>query len=1079
MKVIRFFALAIAAIVSGISCTVAEDPEIINQAFLFPVFEASIEDSCTKVYADDNLKVLWHREDRVSIFNKNTYNSQYKFDGETGDNSGTFSAVPDNDYVAGNALDYVYALYPYSQNAVISNAGVLSVELPATQSYAECSFGKESNTMVALTADNLLHFKNVCGYLMFKLYGEGLYVSSIRLKAKGGESLAGLASLNISSEGEPSAEITSNGSDEVVLKCDIPVALGASADSYKEFWFAIPPIKLSQGFTVLVTLGDGRTFEKSYNSPVTITRSHRTRMAPIEVVPTGEPMAIPVAVDLGLSVKWATFNVGATKPEEYGDYFAWGETESKSDYSWNNYKWWNGNDGVFERYNYDESYGIIDNKQLLELEDDAARANWGGYWRMPTINELKELYANCTMIPETINGVKGIRFFSNIEGYTNASVFFPYSGFHSATNSSDINECGNYWSSSIAEGYLSVRARFSYVGDEQQYNHCNYVANRCLGISVRPVTNEGNTVSVTSISLDNNNVILTEGETITLSATVLPEDATQQTVIWTSSNQGAVSVSYDGVVTAIYEGTSTITATSYDGKYTATCNVTVQAKNHVPIPDAAFKSFLVEYFDHNGNGEISTGEAEWATWMSFSTENIYSLSGIEYFVNLESIACYGDYVDGQSTGKLTSLDLSHNTKLNYIYCENNNLNDLVIGNNTSLTSLYCYNNQLASLKLPASTTLATVSCYSNQLTSLDLSSNTALSYLSCVNNQLGSLDLSTNTALKYLFCYNNQLTSLKLPATTSLTTISCYNNQLTSLDTSGNPALTNLYCEYNQISSLNLYNNTELKFFDAGANKLSSLDISNCPNLIECFCGYMNLNEINLSNNSVLEKLHCPYNQIDALDVSKNKSLWFLDCGGNKMTSLDLSANTALETLYTGSCLLVELNIDNASSLRYCDCGSNKIQSLNLASNTALEELHCGSNLLTVLDVSSNLALRVLHCGSNPYLKKLWLMKDQTINDFEYDSNVTTIYYKEQNAKMASLYLTPKPIAGHFTKRHESDLDPHVIDISLSQIEHKQAITQTIGGGGCDSNCVKQQEASDSKVPLSKSPCTKDIQPLL
>ncbi|MCQ2319676.1 MAG: hypothetical protein MJZ90_12290 [Bacteroidales bacterium] len=98
-------------------------------------------------------------------------------------------------------------------------------------------------------------------------------------------------------------------------------------------------------------------------------------------------------VDLGLpsGLLWATCNVGADSPEDYGDYFAWGETETKSDYDWDTYKWCNGSYNTLTKYNTKSSYGTVDNKTTLELSDDAARANWGGSWRMPTEAEFQEL----------------------------------------------------------------------------------------------------------------------------------------------------------------------------------------------------------------------------------------------------------------------------------------------------------------------------------------------------------------------------------------------------------------------------------------------------------------------------------------------------------------------------------------------------------------------------------------------------------------------------------------------------------------------------------------------------------------
>ena len=140
-------------------------------------------------------------------------------------------------------------------------------------------------------------------------------------------------------------------------------------------------------------------------------------------------------VDLGLSVKWATCNVGASKPEEYGDYFAWGETQPKNTYDWSTYKWCNGSYDTQTKYCTKSSYGTVDNKTQLELSDDAARANWGGSWRMPTDAEMTELREQCTWTWTTQNGVYGYKVTSKKSGYTNKSIFLPAAGYRSSVRS--------------------------------------------------------------------------------------------------------------------------------------------------------------------------------------------------------------------------------------------------------------------------------------------------------------------------------------------------------------------------------------------------------------------------------------------------------------------------------------------------------------------------------------------------------------------------------------------------------------------------------------------------------------------
>ena len=180
-------------------------------------------------------------------------------------------------------------------------------------------------------------------------------------------------------------------------------------------------------------------------------------------------------VDLGLpsGILWASMNVGATKPEEYGDYFAWGETEPKAVY---NVK--------FNKYctksNYWDGTGPMDNKTVLDLEDDVAHVNWGGSWRMPTEAEQDELRNNCTWTWTSQNGVKGRK----VTGPNGNSIFLPAAGYRGDADLYDVGSVGDYWSSSLnaASPYRAWCVYFGSggvyrIGDERYY-----------GLSVRPVS---------------------------------------------------------------------------------------------------------------------------------------------------------------------------------------------------------------------------------------------------------------------------------------------------------------------------------------------------------------------------------------------------------------------------------------------------------------------------------------------------------------------------------------------------------------------------------------------------------------
>ena len=152
-------------------------------------------------------------------------------------------------------------------------------------------------------------------------------------------------------------------------------------------------------------------------------------------------------VDLGLSVKWATCNVGADKPEEAGGLYAWGETETKTDYSFSTYKF--SADGVQGNYT---KYGDNDNKTVLDPEDDVAHVKWGGSWRMPTIAEMDELRRECKWTWTEENGIDGFRVSGKKEGFEDNSIFIPVNMYNDSATIAQGNfpEYGIYWSSTLS-----------------------------------------------------------------------------------------------------------------------------------------------------------------------------------------------------------------------------------------------------------------------------------------------------------------------------------------------------------------------------------------------------------------------------------------------------------------------------------------------------------------------------------------------------------------------------------------------------------------------------------------------------
>ena len=180
------------------------------------------------------------------------------------------------------------------------------------------------------------------------------------------------------------------------------------------------------------------------------------------------------AVDLGLSVKWATCNVGASSPEGYGKYYAWGETTTKETYTSSNCLTYGLSISQLQ------SQGYIDSEGNLAPQYDVATANWGGEWRMPTEDELYELNNKCTWTWTTQNGVKGYK----VKGPNGNSIFLPAAGYHSTYSSTGIGDYGNYWSSTPNKSVKAKACSLSFICKGDHYNSGEY---RDYGMPVRPV----------------------------------------------------------------------------------------------------------------------------------------------------------------------------------------------------------------------------------------------------------------------------------------------------------------------------------------------------------------------------------------------------------------------------------------------------------------------------------------------------------------------------------------------------------------------------------------------------------------
>ena len=290
-------------------------------------------------------------------------------------------------------------------------------------------------------------------------------------------------------------------------------------------------------------------------------------------------------VDLGLSAKWATYNVGATKPEEYGEYYAWGETESKSDYSWLTYKYRISGDTYdnvkFNKYVSYSSSGIVDNKVLLDNVDDVAYVKWGGSWHIPTVVEMVELYDNCTWTWTTQNGINGYLITSKVIGYTDCSIFLPAAGFRNDTLLNDAGGKGKYWSRNLDKSMDTWPWNYTFCSDYTVLGAGS--DDRSIGCSVRPVCPSEEWLSHISMYLNRDSLMLVPDGCGYIRGRIkydnndysYPNDG----FVWISDNPAVAVVDDEGNVTAISKGTAHIIASL--GSLSEQCTVTVTDESEI------------------------------------------------------------------------------------------------------------------------------------------------------------------------------------------------------------------------------------------------------------------------------------------------------------------------------------------------------------------------------------------------------------------------------------------------------------------------------------------------------------------
>ena len=403
------------------------------------------------------------------------------------------------------------------------------------------------------------------------------------------------------------------------------------------------------------------------------------------------------------------------------------------------------------------------------------------------------------------------------------------------------------------------------------------------------------------------------------------------------------------------------------GNTHSTVVVRQESNLRVEIPDTAFKQYLTDNFDLDGDGEISYDEAWEVTQISLYSDNISSLHGIENFINLTYLKAVPRNEGWKGTG---------------------------VGDGGVVDSGYWRDSgyQLNGSRV------------SGQITSLDVSKNLNLTYLDCSGNMIESLDLSNNSLLEEIDAsFNLDLNTITFPETNKIKYLRLTSTSLKSIDVSNMPNLCELKINIGiGISDIDVSNNRNLQYLDVQGNKLNHIDISNNLNLSVLICAINNLTSLDVSNNPKLHQLNFAFNNIPGIDLSHNPELDWLWFQNNTINSIDLSKQHDLTNIHFGNFrkasdgsipvnTITDIDLSYNLNLEHLFATLLDIKQIDVTKNTALKRLFIEYSLLTSLDVSNNHALEELYCFGSPDLQTIYVSPGQSFlyskddwSDFKY-----------------------------------------------------------------------------------------------
>lgn len=585
------------------SCQVHEEPESLSFDVEFTATAPGATQSRAAVQSDGK-SVWWEPGDAITVYREDGTEAVFNMTSDTSVPIATFSGSFSTPLADGES---VKAIFP-SGRGYFEN-GELRFSVPDQQKARAGTFDRTAFISYAESNNRQFLFQNVCGGVKFSVSRDDIY--KVEICANNLEPISNSSKVEIEPEDSH---------------------FFAPGDLY---YIVLRPAMLEKGFSITIyseTSGFGtycdfapREIKKSIFGNLKRIDTHISSWSK-------QNLPIPEPVDMGLpsGTMWASFNLGADKSEEFGFFYSWGETEPKTFFEWSNYRY--GGSGGLTKYNTSAEKGAIDNLITLQNEDDAAFVAYSEDWHIPSLEDFHELQDNCTCSAVTHNNVSGVELTSKVNGN---KLFFPIPGNFVGSILWNLGSEGYYWLSDLDTDNPTHALCFSVNKSVQSIGGFD----RSAGIQIRAV------YSLTKIDIPATGIILSEeqvslkvGESVTLAATVTPEDATNKTIVWSSSDDSIATVSNQGIVTAINEGSASITASAADASIFARCTITVTGAE-TPVKELVL---------NKTNLELSLGES-FTFKASLSDNSEITESSIDWSSNNTQVASVS------SSGELRTL----------------------------------------------------------------------------------------------------------------------------------------------------------------------------------------------------------------------------------------------------------------------------------------------------------------------------------------------------------------------------------------------------------------------------------------